>query len=123
MDAKLLIAVTPAADQTDKEGYAVEGNGSGAASVCNAATDMVIGVIVSGAATTGKSVIALPGSIANVKLGGTVKALDRLQVESDGTCIKDAGSGARAVFAMALQDGVENDLASALILAPIAYAS
>lgn len=122
MDGRL-IAVTPAATHVDYEGYAVEGDGSGAASVVNAATDVPIGVIVSGQATTGKSAIALPGSRCRVKLNGTVKALDRLQVESNGTFIKDAGSGARVVCGIAMQDGVAGDLIEAEFLQGVAYAS
>lgn len=117
-----IIAVTPAATHVGKEGYAVVANGSGAAAVSNSGTDLPIGPVVSGSDTTGRSTVALPGAIAPVKLGGTVKALDLLKLHTDGTYIKDA-AGARTVCARALQDGISGDLCPAHIMAPIPYAS
>ena len=119
----LLVPATPAATQEGYEGYAVIGSGSGTVAVVTAATDLLIGVIASGATTSGKSSIALPGSIVPVKLGGTAKKFDRLQIEAAGTWIKNAGTGARVVGAILLEDGVIGDMPAALITNPMYYSA
>jgi hypothetical protein len=116
-----VIPVTPAADQTGLEGYFVE-NSSGTASVCNATTDVPLGIIVEGADTDSKSSIALSrggfkGTV-KVKIGsgsGAVSAFNLLQLNSDGTVNVDAGSGARTLVAQALEAGVAGDLIEAVI--------
>lgn len=120
-----LIALTPAADQTGKEGYAVELS-TGQASVCNATTDLPFGVITDGAATTGKSSVAVcAGGFAGtvrIKLGatpGTVNAGTLLQLNADGTANADAGSGSRVVFAQALESGAADELVEAVLFKPL----
>jgi hypothetical protein len=118
-----LIAATAGADHSDKEGYFVEASGTGTVTVCNAATDRPAGVIVSGAASGSEDSIALPGGEALVKLNGTVKKHDEIQIESNGTVIKNAGSGARTVVGQMLEGGVAGDLKRAFLYAPQTFAS
>jgi len=117
---QILVSATAGAAHTDKEGYFVEASGSATVTVCNAATDRPCGVIVSGAASGSEDTIALPGSEALVKLNGTVKKHDEIQIESDGTVIKNAGSGGRVVVGQMLESGVSGDLKRALIYVPLA---
>lgn len=131
MSAKLvrtngIIPMTPAADQTGKEGYFVEVS-SGEAAVVNAATDVPLGVILYGEDTDGQSAIGIPGALAGtvrVKLGGAVTAIGtKLQLEADGTVIADAGSGARVLVAKALETGAEDELIEAALIEPEVFAS
>ena len=115
-----LISATAGATHTDYEGYFVEASGTGTVTICNAATDRPSGVIVSGAASGSEDTIALPGSEALVKLNGTVKKHDEIQVESNGTVIKNAGSGGRVVVGQMLESGVSGDCKRARIYVPLA---
>jgi hypothetical protein len=119
-----IIPLTPAADQTDKEGYFVE-TSSGNAAVSNAATDLPTGVIVDGETTSGLSSVALMnfGGTVRVKLSGQVAKLAKLQLASDGTVVTDATTGARVIVAQALEAGVSGDLIEAAFYGPIVYAS
>lgn len=122
--ANAIVAMTPAADQSDKQGYLVK-NSSGDAAIVAATTDLPMGVIVDGETTSGKSSIALlnfSGTV-HVKLSGTVSANDLLQVHSDGTLRVDAAAGARVVVARALEAGVSGDLIEAAFYGPLYYAS
>jgi hypothetical protein len=119
-----IVALTPAVDQTGKEGYFVE-NSTGRVAVSNAATDLPVGVIVDGETTSGKSSVALmnfAGTV-RVKLSGTVAALAKLQLSTDGTCVTDATSGARVIVAQALEAGVSGDLIEAALYGPLVYTS
>jgi hypothetical protein len=115
-----LISATAGADHTGKEGYFVEASGTGTVTVANAATDRPCGVIVSGAESGSEDSIALPGGEALVKLNGTVKKHDEIQIESDGTVIKNAGSGSRVVVGQMLEGGVSGDLKRAFLFPPLA---
>jgi hypothetical protein len=119
-----IIPLTPAADQTDKEGYFVE-TSSGNAAVVNAATDLPTGVIVDGETTSGLSSVALMnfGGTVRVKLSGNVNKLAKLQLAADGTVVTDAATGARVIVAQALEAGVSGDLIEAAFYGPIVYAS
>lgn len=122
--ANAIVAMTPAADQSDKQGYLVK-NSSGDAALVAATTDLPMGVIVDGETTSGKSSIALlnfSGTV-HIKLSGTVAANALLQVQNDGTVITDAGSSARIIVARALEAGVSGDLIEAAFYGPIVYAS
>jgi len=122
--ANAIVPMTPAADQTGKEGYFVE-NSSGNAVILNNAADLPIGVIVDGETTSGKSSIALmnfSGTV-HVKLSGTVNANALLQLANDGTVVTDAGSSARVIVARALEAGVSGDLIEAAFYGPLVYAS
>lgn len=119
-----IVAITPASDHSEKEGYFVE-TSSGSAEVVNAATDLPTGVIVDGEVAAGKDSVALmnfAGTV-HVKLSGTVAALAKLQLAADGTVITDAGTGARVVVAQALEAGVSGDKIEAALYGPVVYAS
>jgi hypothetical protein len=120
-----LKALTPAADQTAKEGYFVELSAANTGSVSNSATDEIIGCIVEGEDTDGQSTVALftfPGEV-KVKLSGTVALGDRLQLHTDGTVITDAATGARRIVAIAHEEGVTGDLITAQLIGPLIFAS
>ena len=108
---------TPAADQTDKEGYGVTLT-DGVATLGASATVPHKGVILQGSPTTGKSTVALLGchEPVPIKLSGTVTKGDFLQQGADGTYLVDAGSGGRVVGAIALEDGISDDIIDAVLL-------
>lgn len=121
----LLQTVTSAADFTDKEGYAVE-VAAGAVTIINAATDVPFGVITYGTTVGGHNCIALPGNVVRVKLDttpGTVVMGTKLQVTAAGKAIADAGTGARVVYAQALESGAANELIIARLLEPVVSAA
>lgn len=125
-----ILALTPAADQTGKEGYFVDLDASERATLIDAATDLPFGVLLEGAAATGKSSIAVGSGgfrgAVRVKLGatpGTVKAGTLLQLNADGTAKADAGSGQRVVVAQALESGAASELIAAVLFKPVSYAS
>lgn len=114
---KISISATAGGTLTDKEGYFVK-QSSGTAIIVAAATDRPCGVVVAGAASGSEIELALPGSIALVKLNGTVSKLQEIQVESDGSVIANAGSGSRVIVGQMLEAGVSGDLKRALIYEP-----
>jgi hypothetical protein len=120
------IELTAAADQTGKEGYFVEIDANQAASVCNNLFDFPFGVILTGAAEGGASLVAIcAGGFAGtvrVKLNatpGTVKIGTHLQLAADGTAKADAGAGSRNLVAQALEAGGANALILAALYRPI----
>lgn len=119
-----LLALTPTADHTGKEGYAVK-NSSGSAALVSGATDTPIGVITDGSTTAGKDSVALPGYSGTVKVKlngtpGTVNAFTYLTIAADGTFKADAGTGSRVRFAQALESGSADELIEARLLEPSA---
>lgn len=125
---RALLALTPYADQTLKEGYAVKAQSDGTVAVVSSTTDVPFGVLVDGGATTGKSTVAIAaGGFAGtvrVKLGsspGTVLMGTNLQVNADGTAKADALTGTRVVFAQAMEAGAANELIEAVLFKPLAY--
>lgn len=115
-----IIALTPTADHTSSEGFFVEYS-AGSAAIVNAATDLPIGVIVDGEETTGKSSIAVGGAFhgtVHVKVTGTVAQGAFGQLTATGTCITDAGSGARVIVCRFLEAGVTGDLVEAILMVP-----
>ena len=117
-----LISATAGGTLTDKEGYFVK-QSSGTVVIEAAATDRPAGELVAGAASGSEVSLALPGSIELVKLNGTVAKHQEIQVESDGSVIANAGSGARCVVGQMLEAGVSGDLKRALIYSPYNYAA
>jgi hypothetical protein len=116
-----IIPITPAADHSGKEGYAVKIVSGEAALVTNI-SDAPIGVIVEGADTDGKDSVALIGAgltgTVLVKLGtspGTVNLGTYLEIKSDGTFKADAGTSG-TVCAVALESGVAGELIEAALL-------
>lgn len=118
-----VLALQPAADHTGKEGYFVEFS-SGQASVSNSATDEVIGVIIDGETTAGRSSIALCGAFAGivkVKLNNASASQgDFLVLHTDGTVKTDPGTGGRCRVARALEGGAANELINAVLMHPLA---
>jgi hypothetical protein len=122
--ANAIVAMTPAADHSTKQGYFVS-NSSGSAAIVSSATALPMGVILDGETTSGKDSVALMnfGGTVHVKLSGTVSANDKLQLAADGTVVVDAASSARVLVAQALEAGVSGDLIEAALYGPIVYAS
>jgi len=120
-----IIALTPAVDHSEKEGYFIILT-AGAPVVSSSASDVPFGVIIDGEEADGVDSIGVCGGAfgsAHVKLSGAVSKGDSLQLHTDGSVITDAGSGARVIVAKALEDGVSGDLIEAVILTPIKYAA
>ncbi len=122
-----VMAYTPAADQTGKEGYFVKLLTDGTATVVSSTTDVPIGVIVDGAALLGKSGIAVGAGgfrgTVRVKLDaspGVVLAGTTLQITATGTVKADALTGTRVVVAQALEAGSASELIEAVLFKPIA---
>jgi hypothetical protein len=116
-----IIPITPAADHTGKEGYAVVIVG-GEASIVTSNTAAPIGVITEGAPTSGKDSVALIGGglagTVKVKLGtspGTVNLGTYLEIKADGTFKADAGTSG-TVCALALESGAAGELIEAALL-------
>jgi len=118
-----ILPYTPAADQSEKEGFFVMGGAT--AAVVSSATALPSGVIVDGDDTDGSSSVALMGfgGTVHVKLSGTVSRGNKLQLAADGSVVADAGSGARVLVAEALESGVSGDLIEASFYGPVVYAS
>jgi hypothetical protein len=119
-----LIALTPAADHSDYEGYFVEVS-AGEASVCNSATDIPIGVIVDGETTSGKDTIALAsyGGTVLVKAAGNVTKGGYQELTAAGKIQDNDGSGARVLVAIACDSAVADELVEVALITPIIYAS
>jgi hypothetical protein len=118
-----IIALTPAADHSEKEGYFINLT-AGVPVVCSAVTDVPFGVLIDGEEANGVDSVGVCGGnlpTILVKLSGSVSKGQTLQLHSDGSCVVDAGSGARVVVAQALEDGVSGDLIEAVILTPVKY--
>lgn len=121
-----IIALTPTADHTGKEGYLVDVDATEKAALIDATTDLPFGVILEGATTAGKSAIAVgvggfKGTV-RVKLGatpGTVKVGVLLQTNNDGTVRADAGTGSRVLAGQALESGAAGELIEAVLFKPI----
>ena len=116
-----IIAVTPSADHSGLEGYAVKFSG-GEAVLPTAIDDVVDGVILEGAETTGSDSIALnSGGLAGtvkVKLSsspGTVAMGTRLEITVGGTWKADAGT-AGTVAAVACESGTADELIEATLI-------
>ena len=112
-----IFALTPAADQTGKEGYAVKIVAGEAA--ISTAHNGNFGVILDGETTSGKSTIASMAGASGtvkVKLGatpGTVVIGSSLMVHTDGTW--KLHSGSNNVCAVAIEDGVATNLIEAAL--------
>ena len=119
-----LVDLTAAADHSGLEGYFVEVV-SDEASVCDAATDIPYGVIVTGAEADAEDRLALSGSglIAPVMLTttpGTVGPGTFLVLHTDGTTLADPGTGARVRVARAVAAGTGDAVVQAVLIDPVA---
>ena len=111
-----IFALTPAADQTGKEGYAVKIVAGEAA--ISTAHDGNFGVILDGETTSGKSTIASNAGASGtvkVKLSGTVALGGNLMVHTDGTF--KAHASTKIVAAVAMEAGVADELIEAALVA------
>tara|TARA_R110002167_G_scaffold122035_3_gene300476 strand:- start:3743 stop:4120 length:378 start_codon:yes stop_codon:yes gene_type:complete len=109
-----IFALTPAADQTDKEGYAVK-IVTGEAAISTAHNNN-FGVILDGETTSGKSTIASMAGASGtvkVKLSGTVALGGHLMVHTDGTW--KAHTGSNNLSAVAMEAGTATELIEAAL--------
>ena len=120
-----ILALTPTADHTGKEGYFVNAS-SGDAALVSAATDIPIGVITEGAPTTGKDSVALPTFSGTVKVKvtatspGTIALGTYGTIKSDGTVQADAGTGSRVRVCRFAEAAAAGELAEAYLIEPLA---
>lgn len=118
-----IIPMTPAADHSALRGYFVEVS-SGKASVCNAITDIPLGVILEGAPTTGQDTIAVCGGGAGVVAvkcaasAGTINIGTYLCLSTDGTVIAEPATD-RVRVARALEAGANGALIDAVLIDPV----
>jgi hypothetical protein len=111
-----IFALTPAADQTGKEGYAVKIVAGEAA--ISTAHNGNFGVILDGETTSGKSTIASMAGASGtvkVKLSGTVALGDKLMIHTDGTW--KAHTSTNNVSGMAMEAGTATELVEAALVA------
>lgn len=116
-----IIALTPAATMVDKEGYGCTISGD-TATIGASATVICTGIILEGAATTGKASVGIIGALAapvRVCLGGTVTKGAALVQHTDGSWITDPATGARVKSWIALESGVSGQLIEAANLTPV----
>jgi len=119
---KAIIPVTAGEDLSEKEGFFVKLSG-GEAVLCDATSDIPFGVVVDGAEEDGMATIAVCGGNAgtlHVSAGGNVSKGDYLQLEAEGDVIEDAGTGARVIVGVALEDGTDGALIEAIAITPTA---
>lgn len=125
-----IIALTPAADYSNKKGYLGTFAGD-IFTVSASATVPAKGVILEpnrtaeGFANEQVTVGLLGmGGTAQVKTSGAITKGAFVQQAADGTIVTDAGSGARVLVGIALESGESGDLIEAQLLgAPVIYAS
>lgn len=111
-----IIPQTPAADYSAKKGFLVT-IASGTATLSASATVPANGVIVEPNDTTAgyateKVSVAILGAVKGtvpMRCGGNITAGDRVQQDTDGEILTDAGSGGRVIVGVALQDGVAGE--------------
>lgn len=118
-----IIAQTPSADHTSKEGYTVTMS-AGTATISSSATVPVTGVILEGGTTAQKSAIGILGAIngtLRLKTSGAIAEGARVQQAADGTIVTDAGAGARVVIGVCVQPGgaASGDLAEVAPITPL----
>ena len=115
------MSVTANEDQTGKEGYFVKAS-SGKGALCTAATDVPLGVINAGGAST-SSVVLPGGGIVPAKTNasaGSITLGTYLTVCNDGTVKADPGSGDRVRVAIALASAGNSALVNVLPIPPVA---
>ena len=120
-----MIPLTGATDLSAKRGYLVTISGE-TATLSASATTPARGVVLEGADTDGVSSVGILGTLEGsvmLKLSGTVTKGDRLQQHTDGSVVTDAGTGARTLVGVALEDGKSGDLIECATHVPIYYAA
>lgn len=115
--AACIESFTPAADYTGKEGYGVTATG-GVATIGTSDKVPHIGIILQGADTNGKVIVALCGYHQPVwiKVSGNVTKGEFMKQHTDGTYVADTASGTRVVGAIAMEAGKSGDLIRAAFL-------
>ena len=122
--AACIESFTPAADYTGKEGYGVTATGV-VATIGTSATVPHHGIILQGADTNGKVIVALCGYHQPVwiKVSGNVTKGEFMKQHTNGTYVANS-AGARVVGAIAMEAGKSGDLIRAAFLgAPYPLAS
>jgi len=95
-----------------KEGYAVKFDTDGL-NVCAAATDRVVGVLTTGAASGGNSGVCVQGECKAIA-GGTILAGQHVTPTTDGRLIATGASSQD--FAIAIEGGVAGDWINIVII-------
>jgi hypothetical protein len=117
-----VVPFTPSATHVDKEGYLVDLAGE-TATISSSASTPVKGVILEGKATSGKSSIGILGILpapVRARASGTITKGAEVQQAADGTVVTDAGSGARVIVGVALEDAVSGQLFECALHKPVA---
>lgn len=121
-----IIPVLSDSDLTGKRGFAVE-VASGKVSICNAATDKPIGILLTGDTVGFPNSVALPGTIVKVKLSatpGTVVLGTPLVLDAGTGTLKAQSAvtgGSPTLIAQALESGTADELIDARIVEPVLY--
>ncbi len=117
-----IIALTPAADYSALAGRLVSVSGDTCELLDNALTPAHGILLDGGTGTDGHATVAIlgpPFGTVRVKASGTITKGDRIQQGADGTVVTDAGSGARVIVGVALENAVSGDLFEAALHQPI----
>ena len=117
-----IIARTPAADYTGKEGYFVKVSGS-TVTLCTGTTDAPLGVITEGSDTSNKCSVALHGGglagTVKVKVTGTTPGTivfgSPLELAAEDGTVKLGTGGGATVVGTALESGAANELIEAIL--------
>jgi len=99
-------------DLSAKDGYAVKFDTDGLA-VCSAATDRVVGVLTTGAASGGNSGVCIHGECKAIA-GGTIVAGQHVTPTTDGRVIATGASSQD--FGIAIEGGVAGDWITIVVL-------
>lgn len=113
---------TPSATHVDKEGYLVD-LAADTATISSSASVPAKGVILEGQATTGKSSIGILGALpapVYLRASGAITKGAEVQQAADGTVVTDAGSGARVIVGVAMENAVSGQKFEAVAHKPVA---
>ena len=124
-----IIPQTPAANMSDKKGYLVTIDGD-EATLSASATTVANGVVIEPNDTAAgyaaeKVSVAILGAVKGtvpMRCGGSITAGARVQQHTDGTILTDAGTSARVIVGVALQDGVAGENIEVAPLTPTVLA-
>jgi hypothetical protein len=123
-----IVALVPNDNELGKEGYLVVVDSTNKVTLVSASTDVPYGVIIEGANTTGRSIIALIAGgyrgTARVKVNSVAGLIQPglfLAVASNGTVKGDPTAGARVLIGQALETGASNAMIDAILFKPIVF--
>ena len=100
-------------DLTGKAGYALKAE-NGKVKLAGVKGEACLGILSNDNIVDKAVIVALPGEVCKVKLGGTVKMGNFLAAGTDGRLA--VAQTSEHDVAMALQDGVENDKIYAVVI-------